>query len=120
LTLFPEGTSTEGVKVERFKSSFIESANSEKGGPRVTIQPINVAYTHHGGEKIDNQTVRDHYAWYAKTPFLPHFLGLMPLRKVRARIHYHPVCYYDEFESRRHCTDYCHGVISAKLDEFIS
>ncbi|MFQ3244904.1 MAG: 1-acyl-sn-glycerol-3-phosphate acyltransferase [Arenicella sp.] len=120
LTLFPEGTSTEGVLVAPFKSSFIESANSDEGSPRVTIQPITVAYTHHGGEKIDNQKARDHYAWYAKTPFLPHFLGLMPLPKVRAKIHYHPVCYYDEFESRRHCTDHCHDVIAAKLDEFVN
>ncbi|MFT6407740.1 MAG: 1-acyl-sn-glycerol-3-phosphate acyltransferase, partial [Arenicella sp.] len=97
LTLFPEGTSTEGVQVAPFKSSFIESANADEGRPVVAMQPITVAYTHHDGKKIDNQQVRDHYAWYAKTPFLPHFLRLMPLRKVRAKIHYHPVCYYNEF-----------------------
>ncbi|MGK0376105.1 MAG: 1-acyl-sn-glycerol-3-phosphate acyltransferase [Arenicella sp.] len=119
LTLFPEGTSTEGVQVAPFKSSFIESANADEGLPRVTIQPITVAYTHHGGEKIDSQEARDHYAWYAKTPFLPHFLGLMPLKKVRAKIHYHPVCYYDEFESRRHCTDHCRDAIATKLDELV-
>lgn len=120
LTLFPEGTSTDGVHVEAFKSSFIESANLSEGEPRVAIQPITVAYTHHNGQKIDNQQARDHYAWYATMPFLNHFLGLMPLKKVRAKIHYHPVCYYDEFESRRHCTDHCQRLIAAKLDEFVA
>lgn len=119
LTLFPEGTSTDGVHVELFKSSFIESANLGVGKPRVAIQPITVAYTHHDGKKIENQEVRDHYAWYAKMPFLSHFLGLMPLKKVRAKIHYHPVCYYDDFEDRRQCTDHCHSVIAEQLNEFV-
>jgi len=120
LTLFPEGTSTDGVHVEPFKSSFIESANLGAGQPRVAIQPITVAYTHHNGEKIDNQEVRDHYAWYATMPFLTHFLGLMPLKKSRAKIHYHPVCYYDEFETRRLCTDHCREVIAKQLEEFVA
>ena len=119
LTLFPEGTSTDGAHVEPFKSSFLESANPADGGLRVPIQAITVAYTHHNGEKIDSQAVRDHYAWYAKMPFLAHFLGLFPLKKVRAKIHYHPVCYYDEFESRRACANHCQELIADKLSEFI-
>ena len=103
-----------------FKSSFIESANADEGQPRVAIQPITVAYTHHNGERIVSQQVRDHYAWYAKMPFLAHFLGLMPLAKASAKIHYHPVCYYVEFETRRHCTDHCHKAIADKLEEFVS
>ena len=120
LTLFPEGTSTDGVHVAPFKSSFIESANLADDSLRVAIQPITVAYTHHNGQKIDNQEVRDHYAWYAKMPFLSHFLGLMPLKNVRAKVHYHPVCYYDEFETRRLCTDHCRDLIAQQLDEFVA
>ena len=120
LTLFPEGTSTDGVHVEPFKSSFIESANLGENQPRVAIQPITVSYTHHDGQKIDNQSVRDHYAWYAKMPFLSHFLGLMPLKKARAKIHYHPVCYYDEFDTRRQCTDHCRAVIDKQLQQFVA
>ncbi len=120
LTLFPEGTSTNGVRVAPFKSSFIEAANADEGTPRVAIQPVTVAYTHHNGEKIDNQEARDHYAWYDTMPFLSHFLGLFPLKKVRAKIHYHPVCYYDDFETRRLCTDHCRDLIAAKLEEFIN
>jgi 1-acyl-sn-glycerol-3-phosphate acyltransferase len=120
LTLFPEGTSTDGVHVKPFKSSFMEAANLGDGKPRVAIQAITIAYTHHNGQKIDNQEVRDHYAWYAKMPFLSHFLGLMPLKKVRAKIHYHPVCYYDEFENRRECTNHCQALIAKQLDEFVA
>lgn len=125
LTLFPEGTSTDGVHVEPFKSSLFEAANLSNSStgvtaPRVAIQAVTVAYTHHAGQPIRSQEVRDHYAWYAKMPFLPHFLGLMPLKKVGARIHFHPVCYIDEFETRKECADHCHKLVAQKLDELNS
>ena len=125
LTLFPEGTSTDGVHVEPFKSSLFEAANltdSTVGdpAPRVAIQAVTVAYTHHAGEPIRSQEVRDNYAWYNNMPFLPHFLGLMPLKKVGARIHFHPVCYIDEFETRKECADHCRKLVAQKLDELNS
>jgi len=119
LTFFPEGTSTDGIHVEPFKSTLFESANLAQGKPRVAIQPVTVAYTHHDGELIRSQTVRDHYAWYAKMPFLSHFLGLMPLRKVGAKIHFHPVCYLDEFKTRKDCADHCQRAVAGKLDELV-
>ena len=120
LTFFPEGTSTDGVHVESFKSTLFESANLNDSTIRVAIQPVTVAYTHHAGMKIDNQAVRDHYAWYAKMPFLSHFLGLMPLKKSSAKIHYHPVCYLDDFETRKQCADHCQSLVAEKLQELVA
>jgi 1-acyl-sn-glycerol-3-phosphate acyltransferase len=119
LTLFAEGTSTDGVHVAPFKSSLFAAASLGESAPRVAIQPITVAYTHYNGELIKEQAVRDHYAWYARMPFASHFLGLMPLKKVRAKIHLHPVCYLDEFETRKLCADHCQQMVAGKLDEFI-
>ncbi len=118
LTLFPEGTSTDGVHVEPFKSSLLESANLPSG-ERVAIQPVTVAYTHYNGELINNQGTRDHYAWYANMPFLSHFLGLMPRKTVGAKIHFHPVCYLDEFETRKDCAQHCHTLVASQLDAFV-
>lgn len=120
LTFFPEGTSTDGVHVEPFKSTLFESANLVDSMVKVAIQPVTVAYTHHAGMKIDNQEVRDHYAWYAKMPFLSHFLGLMPLKHASAKIHYHPVCYLDDFETRKQCADHCQKMVADKLEELIA
>ena len=116
LTLFPEGTSTNGTYVEPFKSSLIEAANLPSG-KRVAIQPVTVAYTHYNGELINNQKTRDHYAWYATMPFLSHFLGLMPRKKVGAKIHFHPVSYIDEFDTRKECAQHCQQLVAAKLEE---
>ncbi|WP_189398510.1 lysophospholipid acyltransferase family protein [Arenicella chitinivorans] len=119
LTLFAEGTSTDGAHVEPFKSSLFAAANLGESERRVAIQPITVAYTHYNGERIVEQRVRDHYAWYARMPFAPHFMGLMPLKKVGAKIHLHPVCYLDEFETRKLCADHCQQQVADKLDELI-
>lgn len=118
LTLFPEGTSTNGVQVEAFKSSLLEAANLPSA-KRVAIQPVTVAYTHYNGELINNQQTRDHYAWYAKMPFLSHFLGLMPRKKVRAKIHFHPVCYIDQFSTRKECAKHCETLVAEKLRELV-
>jgi len=120
LTLFPEGTSTDGVHVKPFKSSLFEAANLGEGESRVAIQPVTVAYTHHGGEVIRDQGVRDHYAWHSNMPFLSHFLGLMPLFRASAKIHFHPVCYIDEFETRKQCADHCQALVAQKLAELVS
>jgi len=118
LTLFPEGTSTNGTHVETFKSTLLESAKLPSG-KRVAIQPVTVAYTHYNGELINNQATRDHYAWYAKMPFLPHFLGLMPRKRIDAKIHFHPVCYLDDFATRKECAQHCEALVAQKLGDFV-
>lgn len=121
LTLFPEGTSTNGTHVESFKSSLFEAANSKAdGAQRVAIQPVTVAYTDYNGQKITEQSVRDNYAWYGKMPFAPHFFNLFLLKKVDVKVHFHQVCYLDEFESRKQCADHCHALVESKLAEFVN
>ena len=119
LTFYPEGTSTNGTVVRPFKSTLFAAAENELG-LRVAIQAMTVAYTHHADEPIVDQAVRDHYAWYAKMPFLSHFFGLMPLKSARAIIYFHPVCYLDEFENRKACADHCQAIVAQKLDELVS
>ena len=119
LILFPEGTSTNGTYVEPFKSSLFEAANISQTEPRVAIQAITVAYTDQDGRKM-NQEVRDHYAWYAKMPFGSHFRNLFALKKVDVKVHFHPVCYLDQFETRKQCAQYCQQLVSTKLAQFIA
>ena len=118
LILFPEGTSTDGVHVEPFKSSLFEAANLPNSAP-LPIQAITVAYTHQAGRKM-NQPMRDHYAWYAKMPFGSHFRGLFVLQKVDVNVHFHRVCYLHEFESRKLCSMHCQQLVSCKLLELVT
>jgi len=124
LILFPEGTSTDGVHVEPFKSTLFESANisqtdeSDESTQRVTIQPITIAYTHHDGQRM-SQAMLDHYAWYMDMSFGSHAAALFPLKKVDVKVHYHPVCYLDQFETRKQCADHCQQMVAKKLAEFL-
>lgn len=136
LILFPEGTSTDGVHVEPFKSTLFaaadlrvavssgvepESANTANDQPeKIAIQPITVCYTHYDGKKINEQELRDCFAWYAKMPFLPHFLNLFSLKKVDAKVHFHPVCYIEQFDSRKACAEHCHQQVAQKLQQLVS
>ncbi len=119
LTLFPEGTSTNGVMVEPFKSSLFEAANLKDSEQRVAIQPITVAYTRYDGKPM-NQAERDHYAWYATMPFGSHFAKLFFLKKVEVNLVFHQVYYLDEFDSRKQCAEFCQQIIATTLDELIS
>lgn len=119
LILFPEGTSTNGTYVKEFKSSLFEAANVAENAPRIAIQPITVTYTRYAGEKMDQATL-DHYAWYATMPFGPHFKSLFSLKKVEVKVHFHPVCYLDDFDTRKQCAQHCQLLVAAKLAEFIA
>ena len=117
LILFAEGTSTEGTHVEPFKSSLFAAADIASVSLPVAIQPITVAYTHQVGRKMD-QSTRDYYAWYARMPFWPHFKTLFTLRYVSVKVHFHPVCYLEQFKSRKLCAQHCRNLVAEKLDFF--
>ena len=120
LTLFAEGTSTNGAEVKPFKSSLFEAANSKGANIRVAIQPLTMLYTHYDGQLMDQQT-RDNYAWYAKMPFGSHFLNVMSItKKVDAKLHFHEICYLDEFASRKECAEHCQSVVAAKMSQLLN
>lgn len=90
LIMFPEGTSTSGDYVARFRSSLFAATQG------VVIQPVSVVYTHLDGEPMDAE-LRDNYAWYLvdgqpgvnNKPFLNHFLdglGLGGFGRGKARV----------------------------------
>jgi len=113
LIFFPEGTSTPGTHVEKFRSSLLAAAGLEG----VKIQPISVAYATYEGQPMDQNT-RDHYAWYIPMPFLSHFLGGLGLGRVGVKVILHDPIDIADFDSRKTCATYCEqkvreGLLSA-------
>ncbi len=116
LTLFPEGTSTEGEHVEPFKSSLLQSV--ENIDTQVLIQPVTVAYTNYQNKPM-NRFIRDHYAWYAKMPFGSHFFSALGMGKSDVKIIFHPTVRLDDFESRKECAFHCWQQVSDGLNKSI-
>ena len=83
------------------------------------IQPVCITYTHHNGKKMD-QSMLDHYAWYAKMPFKDHFLTLLTLKNVDVKVQFHPVCSLAEFDNRKQCADHCQQQIAKQLQHFLN
>jgi 1-acyl-sn-glycerol-3-phosphate acyltransferase len=85
LVLFPEGTSTRGAEVLRFRASLLEPAAAGK----LAVHACALRYE----TPTDGPPAWSAVAWWGDMSFLPHFLGLCALRRIDARIAFaeHPV-----------------------------
>ena len=81
VALFPEGTSTNGEKILRFKTSFFQVAVNENA----PILPICLQYLQIDGEDITPAN-RDSLYWYGNMGFFEHLVLILSLREVKARI----------------------------------
>jgi len=81
VVLFPEGTSTNGERILRFKTSFFQVAVNENA----TILPVCLQYLQIDGEDITPDK-RAALCWYGHMGFFKHLMLILSLRKVQARI----------------------------------
>ncbi|WP_138465568.1 1-acyl-sn-glycerol-3-phosphate acyltransferase [Poseidonocella sp. HB161398] len=81
LMVFPEGTSTDGRRVLRFRSAMFGAI----GGETVRVQPLTLAY--HPPEGGDPRF----YGWWGDTDMVPHLLQLLAARRQgRVTVIHHP------------------------------
>ncbi|MGK0222413.1 MAG: 1-acyl-sn-glycerol-3-phosphate acyltransferase [Limisphaerales bacterium] len=119
LIMFPEGTSTSGDYVARFRSSLFAATED------VVIQPVTVAYSHYRGERMSAEQ-RDYYAWYLpdpanapgvnNTPFVEHLLQGMGLGPARVEVIFHKPTRISEDFSRKACAEACEAVVRSGLE----
>lgn len=83
--VFPEGTSTNGEQLRPFQSIFFQAPLAADS----FVLPLTVSY-----EKIDREPVsasnRDKVFWYGQIKFAKHILGALRLKKIEARVMFHP------------------------------
>jgi 1-acyl-sn-glycerol-3-phosphate acyltransferase len=85
IVLFPEGTSSDGVRILPFKSSFFGAAEAAD----VVVQPVTVAY--HGWWGLPmNARRRPFYAWYGEMDMLPHLWGAVMAGPLDVTVIFHP------------------------------
>lgn len=115
VVIYPEGTSTNGEKVQPFKKSLLMSA-VEAG---VDILPVVVKYIEINGSPFNLEN-RDRVCWYGDMGFLPHMLGLMKLKKVKVELHFLNPIQVTKDSSRHDLADQCHSSISSIYGEPLS
>ena len=85
VTLFPEGTTTDGTFVLPFRSSLIQAAKNS----RVEIVPIAVKFTKINYEPFSIIN-KDKVCWYSSMAFLPHLFNVCCLRTISLQLNFLP------------------------------
>lgn len=83
LVLFPEGTSTDGLRVLPFKSTLFQAFVT--GRPGLAIQPVSLIPTAPPGQETR------FYGWWGEMDFAPHLLRVLAApRQGRIEVVFHP------------------------------
>jgi lyso-ornithine lipid O-acyltransferase len=105
ITLFPEGTSSDGSKVMPFYSSLLEPA--VRGAWAVTPSWL--------GYRLDEGSVADEVCYWRDMTFLPHFLKLLSKKRIYATVVFgQPVSY---MRDRKELAARLHREVSAMAEQ---
>jgi lyso-ornithine lipid O-acyltransferase len=106
LLFFPEGTSTDAIRVLPFKSTLFAAFFAPALARTMHIQPVTVVF-----HAPDGQDAR-HYGWWGDMDFANHLLKTLATgRQGRVELIFHPEVPVDAFENRKLLSQHCERVI---------
>jgi 1-acyl-sn-glycerol-3-phosphate acyltransferase len=117
LILFPEGTSTDGMKVVKFKSSLFSVAElaDEASDHTLLIQPITLAFTEVNGMPIV-RSKKPLVAWLGDVELFDHLRQFLGLARTVATVEFHAPVTLAEAGGRKQLATYCEGVVRSGLE----
>ena len=108
LLFFPEGTSTDALRVLPFKPTLFQAFFTHGLDRVLFIQPVTVAY--HAPTGADPRF----YGWWGDMDFASHLLHTLAApRQGRVEVIYHPPVPVDAFPGRKELSAHCERVIRA-------
>lgn len=117
LLFFPEGTSTDGLRVLPFKSTLFAAFFAPELKDILWVQPVTVNYIAPDGEE------ERFYGWWGAMDFFPHLIKTLAVRKAgQVEVIYHPPLRVAEADSRKSMALACENAVRsghhiAKLTE---
>jgi lyso-ornithine lipid O-acyltransferase len=106
LLFFPEGTSTDAIRVLPFKSTLFAAFFSPGLVRSMHVQPVTVVF--HAPEGEDPR----HYGWWGDMNFASHLVKTLATgRQGRVVVTFHPEVPVDAFEDRKALAQHCERVI---------
>jgi 1-acyl-sn-glycerol-3-phosphate acyltransferase len=117
LTVFPEGTSTDGVAVRPFKSSLFSIAIDKKR-PDLMVQPFTIKVLSTDGKTPETQAERDVYAWHIDmdTELHIHLWRFAKSGSTDLSLTFHPPIPVKECNDRKLLAKLCHDTVSNGLE----
>ena len=108
IILFPEGTTSDGIRVLKFKSSLLTSLEQKN----ILIQPIVIKYQSINGLPL-NRWLKPIVAWYGDMDLKPHLINILKLFSIKAKITFLPPFNGKDFVNRKDMTSTLHHVIDS-------
>ncbi len=108
IILFPEGTTSDGIRVLRFKSSLLTSLEQKN----IYIQPIIINYESINGMPL-NRWLKPIIAWYGDMDLKPHLINILKLFSIKAKIIILPALNGRNFTNRKDMTSTLHHAIDS-------
>jgi 1-acyl-sn-glycerol-3-phosphate acyltransferase len=106
LLFFPEGTSTDAIRVLPFKSTLFAAFFSPALVRRMHVQPVTVVF--HAPEGQDARF----YGWWGDMDFASHLVKTLAARRQgRVEVTFHPEVPVDAFDDRKMLAQHCERVI---------
>jgi len=111
LLFFPEGTSTDGLRVLPFKTPLFQAFFDKDLRHEMHIQPVTLNYLAPSGEDAR------FYGWWGDMDFAPHLLLIMAApRQGRVEIVYHPPVKVDAFKDRKSLAAHLESQVRSGLE----
>lgn len=117
LILFPEGTSTDGMRVSPFKSALFSVAEIADAATdhELLIQPVTLAYTEVNGMPLV-RSQKPWVAWLGEVELFEHLRQLMGRARIQAQIEFHAPISLAEAGSRKALAAYCESEVRLGLE----
>ncbi|MEM6933297.1 MAG: 1-acyl-sn-glycerol-3-phosphate acyltransferase [Pseudomonadota bacterium] len=109
LCFFPEGTSTDGLRVLPFKTSLFSAFFGDEDTGDLLIQPVSIRYLTADGSGLPE----NFFGWWGTMPFGGHIQAVMQ-RSFGSRVvvTFHQPVRPTDFPDRKALADHCFGVVA--------
>ena len=116
LILFPEGTSSDGLRIQNFKSAFFAAAEHPIRGRPLTVQPVSLGYAQLNHMPVGRRWMRI-FAWVGDEDLVPHLWRFLKSGPSEAVVEFHQPVTIENFASRKGMAAWCHQRVLEGLSD---
>jgi 1-acyl-sn-glycerol-3-phosphate acyltransferase len=111
LILFAEGTSSDGMRILPFKSSFFALAEQPVNGRPLTVQPVSIAYCRLNGLPVGRRWM-EIFSWTGDESLVPHLWRFLRAGPSVVEVAFHQPVTIESFASRKDLSAWCQTVVA--------
>ncbi len=116
LILFPEGTTSDGNSIGKFKSSLFECLNSSESS--INVQPISICYVRKNNLPMGIYS-RRFIAWVGEISMVSSMKEFLSSGSITVNLIFHPKVLINQFNSRKELSSFCEEQILIGLNKTI-